>query len=164
MTKGKATLLQFFLIALTALVLALLFVGCEKHRSPMLMTDANIALLSAEISDANKFLLLRVEAKRRGLKFHVFCFDKDDGSFGYQGSAWYPGHESTDDTSDRWFVVTDSPANAAYALYVVIQGRATSPGRPREEMKKKQRKICAFPQITSESDPKDDGRCCEERP
>lgn len=93
------------------------------------------------LTDQQKIDLLFTKADELGLKFEIFCTrfrvsDKD----GFQGCA-HRRTEPDDYTSDRWMQTGKTQADAAYALYISIQGAPTHPGRPRY--------VCPLPRIAN---------------
>lgn len=79
-----------------------------------------------KLTDEQKIELLRSEARKRGLEWHIFCVEYNDPTERYQGTAWNGLDEKG---YDRWMKTADTAANAAYALYVSIQEKPTHPAK-----------------------------------
>lgn len=80
-----------------------------------------------ELSDKDKIGLLRAEAHKRGLRWHIFCTDwMSDPNWQFQGQVISPGSEFGVYIEDgavkpSWIEHGATQADTAYALYQSIQ-------------------------------------------
>lgn len=114
--------------------------GCKQVRAPKM-----VALFKAKpsLSPLEKVNLLRTEAKKRGIRWNIFCIPKsafEDER--YQADAFQDGDTGSryveDGAKDWWSETASTPEEAAYLLSISIQGppeltadhkpAATSPG------------------------------------
>ena len=82
-----------------------------------------------DLTDEQKVSLLRTEAKKRGIKWRIFCVPKKDyEDQHYQADAFQPSDHSElsryveDGAKDWWAEDAPTPAEAAYLLSQSIQG------------------------------------------
>lgn len=139
-----------------ALLLVIFIVGCQK---PLLIkTDGGVVVSVTEkqLTDNQKFQLLRDEAKKRGLRWKIFCtsFYKDDPEK-FMGDAWYAkdgeGGGMYWEQYDHWLKSEfNTQAEAAYALYLIIQNEPNHPAKPKEVAEKERERAICPPAVTSE--------------
>ena len=114
--------------------------GTNAHPKPappapfvILNQDIPTAVVAQEkkLTDAQKIALLRAEAHKRGLAWMDYC-THEEGNWQFQADAWIPGHgpmdgSYEDGSKDWWSAHSSTQAEAAYGLYVAIQGDANIP-------------------------------------
>jgi hypothetical protein len=132
------------------LLIVLVLLGCTKvplsNITPIAVPAPPV---SVQLSDAQKIMALRQEAKNRGLQWHIFCTGNTDIDINdsFQGTAWHRGVEDDDET-DRWMETGTTQAIAAYKLYLSIQGPPTHPAqRKRNPKNGKTGEICEVPEL-----------------
>ncbi len=103
-----------------------------------------------QLTDAQKIDLLRQEAKKQGMAWDVFCTKwYEDEPESFLGAAHRVG-ERADDLHDRWLESAPTQADAAYALYLSIQGAPTHPARPPDKPNPHRPYICPMPRLHGE--------------
>lgn len=123
------------LCTLLALLLTSFFLtGCQVKPVP---TNVALPKVEAPLTDAQKFSLLDGEAKRRNLRYTIFCTTTFHGGVEeYQADAEHiearPSAVYVDQgRMDEWMENGKTQADAAYALYLSIQGPPTHLARDR---------------------------------
>jgi len=105
---------------IAAAVMAMGLMGCNK------MEQANtspIPVIATHPSTDQIFAGLRFEAKKRGLRWEVFCVPGDDfAAQKYQADAEYSSTPRgaifvEEGAKNSWYETGDTPQDAAYALY-----------------------------------------------
>jgi hypothetical protein len=124
---------------------------CDEahHCAP---TSTEPLIMSASLTDKQKIDLLRTEAHKRGLHWHILCEDyetPDKQFFAYAADAKEPsGAKYIEDGAVKpwWAENGSTQADAAYRLYLKIIG---TEGRPGD-------KLCDFPLTGSKT-----GQTCD---
>lgn len=136
------------------LMLAATLVGCgtvPQEGQTIQPEDGSKAFVvptrPAQLTDDQKIELLRQSAKEHHLAWHVFCTKsaaKDPDEF--QGTAWSADQNDVT-TTDRWMQAGATQAEAAYNLYISIQGAPTHPAEKPEHYDLPY--ICPMPELRS---------------
>jgi hypothetical protein len=133
----------------------LVLAACSKPKTIVTMTgdfnNPSTGRLYLEnrplpLTDAQKIDLLRKKARELHLQWHVFCTGAEDidPNAAFQGTAWGRRVEDSDLT-DRWMETGKTQADAAYALFMSIQGKPTHPAIKLHKSKEKE--MCTVPMI-----------------
>jgi hypothetical protein len=141
---------------LRILLMSVLLVGCYRTQKPDVSKDDTQRLMEQlvsapepkSLSSHEKLELLRTEAKKLGMGWRIYCISwaKPDEK-GFQAEAWRKNESSADDAPyvhDRWMIDEYTQADAAYALYLSIQGYPTHPKHEPSAAKKEKeyRRLC----------------------
>lgn len=135
---------------IVCLALLLASTGCARYVVPADITDdvahtslhssgvdtPTAAVLAMRLTDKQKLYLLDKEAKKRNLRYWIFCigpsWDDKTGPEHYQANAEHReakvgAHYVDEGRMDEWMVGagSTSQADAAFALYQSIQGTPT---------------------------------------
>ncbi len=114
-----------------------------KHHLPPSPLAQVAQVATQKLSDEEKISLLRAEANKRGLKWHVYC-TQSDGQ-GFQAEAVQRGAEFTwyieRGGKGIWAEQGKTQADAAHRLYLSLRG-GKEPYQPEHEERSLDRKHC----------------------
>jgi hypothetical protein len=141
------------LLHLAALSLLLSLLGCSgtssvnaapREHKP---TPAATPAPTPEPTDKQKIALLRAEARERGLKWRIFCTEwNKDPRYQFLGEATFRNAPFSfykeEGGKGMWLEPGTTQADAAYALYLSIQGAQTHPAERKEPDPPEHRHYC----------------------
>lgn len=143
-------------VKIALIITTLLFsAGCEQKAVKVVQVQTEgqnyatsvkeLLVKETELTREQKITLLRTEAKKRGLSWRVVCMPwVEEGHNNMLAIAHRRGIADADDHNDRWIEEGNTQEDAAYALYIAIQGDPTHPAEPiQPPMPEKRHKMCA---------------------